>query len=1468
MKYCICRTNVVMNYTETEAKVREATNDDAWGPTGAMMQELAQATFTYEQFPEVMSMLWKRMLQENKRNWRRTYKSLLLLNYLVRNGSERVVTSSREHIYDLRSLENYTCIDEFGKDQGINIRHKVKELIDFIQDDDKLREERKKAKKNKDKYVGLSSEAMGMRFGGGDRWMDNPKWNKSGAETYNDWDNRGKGFEDANNSDDGEREDSDNDISPKKSGREYRDTLDNINQIGKSAQTSIPSTNTSPARTTRTIKKVDLGAAVNYGKEKSNNSAPVQQNSSLSSPKNQQKTKNDILNDIFESQNDNNRLEDDDFNPRANTQSFAQSQNANADFGDFTSAFNNSATVKTKDSNDEFADFTSAFNNVAISNTSSQPQSQINLMGVTIPTINNPTANNMNNSNAMYANTMQTAGTTAFTGTPAIQKTSNDLFDTLSPQGLNNQITNNNTVTSNTDLLSDLDSLNAPAMRLPDGRINSPNNSNIFMGMNNTSTVNYAACKYEENDVSIENLSNNAANQLLEVLCTMCDIKSYADLERIRSSISNYIRFLPGPVTPQKYSGIDFDAKVDAILYGRILEEIIGKFDRDWPLSEDGLDPSIDKLIIIDGATIFILSEALRALITALNESKDEKKTHVISMLLNNLLKSEAIFSGILDACRDEVRSHMQKEELDQTLQNTIQILISLPSRVSNKLQFNTPKSYTPQVYVKILCFHISCAISFINELYRYDIKLRTSVLSFLISKIVVSLKPYDFTLFADIVEEWCLENKKNERRLIEDIFRELDSAAIEYIAVLFLKHCDSKLGVRPIFGNLLIEPNWKYILTTKIPLMRYYEDKNLLINLISYLSSFSNENNILSELLIKLLEIWRDKSILNHVSVEQHEYITKLIVLSIKTCKDFLSRTERDQCQKLLLSGVSIHLECTNITLRAMGMIVAEICINSLCNTENAPKLKFEYDTMPAQVLELLQSLKDLNMLATIVHVKDQYERGNDLTNIGNIVFDSMNLDSDDDLVPYDMNDDKSSSKVRPMYLRDLRDNLTDERTFSNPDVFSESLLVCEELILTQLPNDDVSFAIELLQLLVTLKQQSYMENFELVIFKCCVAIVTVRPKECAEFLCKEFYEDTGKYSLSHRLLFLDILAESARQLSKIDIEDTDNTDVTVDTMIKKKRIPSRISLFIDTQENKRQQVWYNEDFDIDLEALGDQSMNWQEIVDKRIASRTRRFAHNTKSPKLHINHFGNVASAFFYPLLHGFGRRDILKLNSLRIYSDQENILLLRFLKTLSAIMLAAQNCPMASKMGKEILELLWTVRNHNEAPVRLAVTENIGSVLIAVPKDAIIDELSEPLMEIREWLLLSQNVVNGEHDANCRALNAKVLSFIDLIISSTFKYNNYNACYELKLVSYLGSVGLSPVTNLLPPTTINTRNQTSSNTMSSTQVGSTWAGSGLNIDLDNIMGSKTKQTGPAPTMNQLASNSPQHQIKIGRK
>ncbi|XP_026552464.1 clathrin interactor 1 [Pseudonaja textilis] len=181
-------TNVVMNYSEIESKVREATNDDPWGPSGQLMGEIAKATFMYEQFPELMNMLWTRMLKDNKKNWRRVYKSLLLLSYLIRNGSERVVTSAREHIYDLRSLENYHFVDENGKDQGINIRQKVKEMVEFAQDDDRLREERKKAKKNKDKYVGVSSDSVGG-FRYSERYDAEPK-----SKWDEEWDKNKGGF--------------------------------------------------------------------------------------------------------------------------------------------------------------------------------------------------------------------------------------------------------------------------------------------------------------------------------------------------------------------------------------------------------------------------------------------------------------------------------------------------------------------------------------------------------------------------------------------------------------------------------------------------------------------------------------------------------------------------------------------------------------------------------------------------------------------------------------------------------------------------------------------------------------------------------------------------------------------------------------------------------------------------------------------------------------------------------------------------------------------------------------------------------------------------------------------------------------------------------------------------------------------------------------------------------------------------
>ncbi len=109
---------------------------------------------------------------------------------MLKNGSEKCVTSSREHLYDLKSLETFAFVDENGKDQGINIRIKAKELVEFIQDDDRIREERKKAKKNRDKYVGIDSEFVSSNKIGGFSDFSSSAQKASQKSSFNDLDDK------------------------------------------------------------------------------------------------------------------------------------------------------------------------------------------------------------------------------------------------------------------------------------------------------------------------------------------------------------------------------------------------------------------------------------------------------------------------------------------------------------------------------------------------------------------------------------------------------------------------------------------------------------------------------------------------------------------------------------------------------------------------------------------------------------------------------------------------------------------------------------------------------------------------------------------------------------------------------------------------------------------------------------------------------------------------------------------------------------------------------------------------------------------------------------------------------------------------------------------------------------------------------------------------------------------------------
>ncbi|KAG0143416.1 hypothetical protein CROQUDRAFT_48796 [Cronartium quercuum f. sp. fusiforme G11] len=159
---------VVLNYTEMEAKVREATNDDAWGASSTLMQEISQG----QQFNEIMPTIYKRFTEKEAREWRQIYKALQLLEYLIKHGSERVIDDARSHVSMIKVLRSFHYVDEKGKDQGINVRNRAKEIVELLSDLDRVRQERRKAKASRNKYTGVGNDgpsftsASGSRYGG------------------------------------------------------------------------------------------------------------------------------------------------------------------------------------------------------------------------------------------------------------------------------------------------------------------------------------------------------------------------------------------------------------------------------------------------------------------------------------------------------------------------------------------------------------------------------------------------------------------------------------------------------------------------------------------------------------------------------------------------------------------------------------------------------------------------------------------------------------------------------------------------------------------------------------------------------------------------------------------------------------------------------------------------------------------------------------------------------------------------------------------------------------------------------------------------------------------------------------------------------------------------------------------------------------------------------------------------------
>ncbi|EDR28785.1 ENTH domain-containing protein C794.11C, putative [Entamoeba dispar SAW760] len=146
----------VYGLTDAQVFLKDATNNDQWGPTTKQYQQIIQYTYHYQECREIMDFLYKRLSEDGK-NWREIYKSLLVLDNILKNGSEEAVNIALGRIVEVKTLQSFQKIDEDGKDVGINIRERSKQIVELLTDNDYLKQARITAKNQKKDYGGIGN---------------------------------------------------------------------------------------------------------------------------------------------------------------------------------------------------------------------------------------------------------------------------------------------------------------------------------------------------------------------------------------------------------------------------------------------------------------------------------------------------------------------------------------------------------------------------------------------------------------------------------------------------------------------------------------------------------------------------------------------------------------------------------------------------------------------------------------------------------------------------------------------------------------------------------------------------------------------------------------------------------------------------------------------------------------------------------------------------------------------------------------------------------------------------------------------------------------------------------------------------------------------------------------------------------------------------------------------------------------
>ncbi|NXG67095.1 TELO2 protein, partial [Hemiprocne comata] len=563
-------------------------------------------------------------------------------------------------------------------------------------------------------------------------------------------------------------------------------------------------------------------------------------------------------------------------------------------------------------------------------------------------------------------------------------------------------------------------------------------------------------------------------------------------------------------------------------------------------------------------------------------------------------------------------------------------------------------------------------------------------------------------------------------QRLCWQLVERVPERWMEAVVLGFVQRAPGAEALSRLLGNLVVNnKKAQFVVTQKLLLLQYGHTTAVLQNLLGYLALDSLRRPFLIKVLQELLETWGSSSAVKHSPPEQQQYISKAILI----CLSHLKEPEIESCRQELLTsmmeGVKCHLDSNLPQIRRLGMVVAE-SISSKINTDG-PVLKFQYEE-DDEARELQSLLVQTPPSCDVPDLPDDdrykkadaalplvLESNKNLHPAAPLVPDELSeaeLDSDDELIPYDMSEDKELKTKAPVYIRDCIEVLTGSEDMDKWEATVKAL----ESLVRKNPAATREVSMELAKILLHLEEKTCMEGFVELRQRAQVAVLTTDPIPVAKYLTSQFY--SLNYSLCQRMDILDVLVLAAQELSSL----------------KSHR---------KTKQSGAQKPC------IQLLPGSDSSKDWRKIVDERIKSKTRRFATGQSQVELASgpNEFNSVAGYFFFPLIQHFDR----PLTTFDLLGE-DHFVLGRLVHTLAILMHLAVNTVAVTAMGKALLEFVWALRFHTDSYVRQGLLSCVSSVLLSTPTECLLEDMTDELLEAQSWL---GDVMEKDPDGDCRRL-----------------------------------------------------------------------------------------------------------------